>query len=93
MTVGRSVLPPKYDPELVECVVLEEVLRLHPERLTVTELSLKIVGDPEDDLEAETAIGAIHNLRASGLVRYRNDDRLVEPIHALLRYVELLGSP
>lgn len=85
--------PPKYDPEHVERAVLEEVLRRHPERLTIGELSLRIVGDPEDELEVEIAAEAIHDLRASGVVRYREDDQLVEPTHAVLRYVELLESP
>lgn len=91
MTVDSDT-PPKYNPELVARAVLEEVLRRHPERLTIAELSLWIVGDPEDDLEVETAIEAIHNLRASGLVRYRNDDRVVEATHAALRAAALLAS-
>lgn len=85
--------PPQHDPEHVARAVLEEVLRLHPQRLTVDELSLRIAGDPEDDLEIETATEAIHGLRASGLIRYRNDDRVVEATHAALRAVGLLGSP
>jgi hypothetical protein len=83
---------PAYDPEIVARSILEEVIRLHPERLTVAELSLKIMGDPEDEREVETAGEAIQSLRASGLVRYRNDDRLVEPTQAVLRYVALMGS-
>lgn len=93
VTFGRSVLRPKYDPELVERAALEEVLRRRPKRLTVAELSLRIVGNPEDGLEVETAITAIHSLRASGLVRYQNDDQLVEPTYPLQRYVEIVGSP
>ncbi len=82
----------KYDPELVERAVLEEILRLYPQRLTVEEMSLRIVGDPEDEREVETAAEAIRSLRASGLVRYRNDEQLVEPTQAVLRYVALMGS-
>jgi hypothetical protein len=43
--------------------------------------------------EIETAVEAAHSLRASGLVRYRNDDRVVEAAHATLRVAALLGSP
>jgi hypothetical protein len=45
-----SDTPPQYDPALVERAVLEEVIDLHPERLTVAELLLRIAGDPEDGL-------------------------------------------
>jgi hypothetical protein len=85
--------PAAYDLEIVARTILEEVLRLHPERLTVAELSLRIIGDPEDEREAETVAEALQRLRASGLIRYRNDERLVEPTQAVLRYVALMGPP
>jgi len=50
--------------------------------LTVGELALRIVSDPEDRMEVETATEAIRDLRRSGLVRYRNDDQVVEATHA-----------
>jgi hypothetical protein len=90
---AANTAPTKYDPDLVARVAVEEVLRLHPERLTVGELSQRVVNDPGDEMEIETAAEAIHDLRASGVVRYREDDRLVEPTHAVLRYVALLRSP
>lgn len=90
---ANSAESPRYDPELVERAILEEVLNLHPQRLTVGELSLRIAGDTEDSLEIETAVEATHSLRASGLVRYRSDDLVVEPTHAALRAAALLGSP
>jgi hypothetical protein len=88
----NSADSPAYDPEIVSRTILEEVIRLHPERLTVAELSLRIVGDPGDEREAETAAEAIHDLRAFGLIRYRDDDKLVEPTQAVLRYVALMRS-
>jgi hypothetical protein len=87
-----SDTPPQYDPALVERAVLEEVIDLHPERLTVAELLLRIAGDPEDGLETETIAHAIRDLRRSGLIRYRNRDQLVEPTHAALRAAALLMS-
>lgn len=84
---------PKYDPELVERVVLEEAIDLHPDRLTISGLTLKIVTDPSDDLEVETATHAIRDLRRSGLLRYRNDDEVVEPTHSALRAHALLNGP
>jgi hypothetical protein len=69
------------------------VIELHPERLTVAELFLRIAGDPEDWMETETIANAIRDLRRSGLIRYRNDDQLVEPTHAALRAAGLFLSP
>jgi hypothetical protein len=85
--------PAAYDPERVARAVLEEILKLHPERLTVGEWSLRIASDPEDDLEVETIEHAIRDLRGWGLVRYRNDDEVVEPTHATLRAAAMLLPP
>jgi DNA-binding transcriptional ArsR family regulator len=81
---------PNYDPELVERAILEEVIDRHPERLTVHELALRIVADPDDGLEVDTATNAIRELRRSGLIRYRNDDEVVDPTQAALRAHALL---
>lgn len=80
--VADGRIPPKYNPALVQQVILEGAIELHPQRLTVGELSLKIVADPDDSREIETVIQAICDLRRSGLLRYRNDDEVVEPTHA-----------
>lgn len=80
-----SAMPPKYNPELVEHVILVEIIEQHPARLTVGELSLRIVADPADSREVEIATGAIRDLRRSGLIRYRSDDLVVEPTHTALR--------
>lgn len=84
MRVGSVAVatPPKYNPALVAQVILEEAIELHPQRLTVGELALRIVSDPDDGVEVETANEAILDLRRSGLLRYRNDDQVVEPTHA-----------
>ena len=89
MTADAST-PPKYNPALVEQVILEEAIGLHPQRLTIGELSLRIVADPDDGREVETATDAIRDLRRSGLFRYRNDDQVVEPTYAALRAHALL---
>lgn len=82
--VAVKATPPKYDLGLVRQVILEETLELHPQRLTVGELARRIVSDPDDGMEVETATEAIRDLRRSGLLRYRNDDQVVEPTHAAL---------
>ncbi len=82
--------PPKYDPEIVARVILIEIIEQHPLRLTVDELALRIVRDPDDGDEFETATNAVRDLRRAGVVRYRNDDRLVGPTQAAMRTYELL---
>lgn len=83
--------PPNYDLAIVEAVILEVAAELHPRRLTAGELSLKIVSDPRDSREVETAAQAIRNLRQSGLFHFR-DDEIVEPTQAAIRAVALLAG-
>jgi hypothetical protein len=82
--------PPKYNLELVARAILEEAVELHPQRLTVGELALRIVADPDDSREVEVATQAIHDLRRSGLLRFWDDDLVVEPTQAALRAYSLL---
>lgn len=84
--------PPKYDPKLVEETMLIEIIEQHPTRLTVGELVSRIVADPDDSREVETATEAIRSLRRSTLIRYRGDDELVEPTQAALRAHALLAG-
>jgi hypothetical protein len=81
--------PPKYNVSIVEAVVLEVAAELHPEHLSVDELSLKIVSDPDDSRELETAGQAIRGLQEFGLFKIR-DGEIVEPTPAGLRAVALL---
>jgi hypothetical protein len=81
--------PPKYDLAIVESAVLEIAAELHPEHLSAGELTLRIVSDPDDDREVETAGKAIRGLREFGLFKVR-DDEIVEPTPAALRAVALL---
>lgn len=74
----------------VERAVLEEVLNLHPDHLTIHELVLKIGAD-RDVLDGETIRHAIRDLRASGLLRYVGD--VVAPTYAALRAAFLLLRP
>lgn len=84
--------PPKYTPKLVEETMLIEIIEQHPLRLTISELVLRIVADPDDNREVETATEAIRNLRRSAVVRYRHDDELVEPTQAALHVHHLLAG-
>ena len=80
---------PQYNVEIVESVVLEEAAELHPQHLTARELALRIVRDPDDNKEVETAAQAIHNLREFGLFSIRGDE-IVVPTPAALRACVLL---
>jgi hypothetical protein len=88
MTAAATL--PMYNLASVEHVILTEIIEQHPARLTVDELSLRIVADPADSREVEVATDAIRNLRRSGLIRYRNDDLVVEPTHTALRAAAVL---
>ncbi len=72
--------------------MLIEIIEQHPTRLTVDELVSRIVADRDDGREVETATEAIRNLRRSALVRYHDDDELVEPTQAALRSYALLDE-
>lgn len=82
-------LPPKYNIATVEAVILEVAAELHPDNLTATDLSLKIVSNADDTREVETVAQAIRGLREFGLFADRNDE-IVEPTPAGLRAVVLL---
>jgi hypothetical protein len=89
MTAGAAV-PPKYDPEHVGRAVLLAVIDLLPVHLTVAELCLRIAGDTEDGREIKTIRDAIRDLKRSGVLRYRNDDQVVEPTQAAVQTFALL---
>jgi hypothetical protein len=71
--------------EELERTVLHEIVELHPERLTIPELILRIARNPADYATAERIRIAARDLRRSGLARYRDGDEIVEPTHAALR--------
>lgn len=87
---SRADLPPKYNVATVEAVILELAAELHPDNLTATDLSLKIVSNADDTREVETADQAIRGLREFGLFA-DHDDEIVEPTPAGLRAVALLA--
>jgi hypothetical protein len=80
---------PKYDVAIVEAVILEVAAELHPQNLTAKELALRIVWDPDDSREVETAAQAIRNLREFGLFANGNGETVM-PTPAGLRAVALL---
>lgn len=84
-------ISPKYNRQVVAQALLEAAVELHPQLLNARELSLRIIADPMDRREVETALQAIDDLRQSGLFAGRDDDEAVEPTAAALHAVALLS--
>jgi hypothetical protein len=82
---------PQYNVAIVEAVILEVGAELDPDSLTARELSLRIVSNPDDPREVETAAKAIRGLCEVGLFSDR-DDEIVEPTPAAFRALELLSG-
>jgi hypothetical protein len=80
------------DLERAEQTVLAEVIELHPQHLAMDELLLRVAMDPNDRGEVERIRQAIRELRRSGLLRYRNDEEIVEATHATLNAYALLTA-
>ncbi len=92
LTAADDICSRLAEDEARERAVLEEVVELHPERLTIPELILRVAIDPDDAARAEMIRQAARELRRSGLIRYRDDDELVEPTHAAIRAFLLLTA-
>lgn len=75
------------DQKQVERAVLEEVIDLHPDHLTPSELVLKMSGERDEDEELRDAI---RDLEGSGLVRRIGG--VVAPTHAALRAATLFAD-
>lgn len=84
----ESQTSPNNDIAIVEAVLLEVAAELHPQSLTAKELSLRIVSDPDDAQEVETAAQAIRGLCEVGL--FDCDDEIVAPTPAALHACDLL---
>lgn len=79
-----AATPPKYDPAAVGKKILAEVVDQLPALWTAEFLiAERIVSDPKDKREVETAERGLENLRRSGKVRLGTND-LVEPTDAAL---------
>ncbi len=81
--------PVQYRVAVIEAVILETAAELHPNHLSASDLTQRIVGDPRDEREVETIAQAIRNLREFGLLRDREDE-IVEPTEPILHAIALL---
>jgi hypothetical protein len=84
MSAANAGTQPKYNRAVVGQAVLLEIIDHHPVRLTVTELVGRIVSDRDDFGEIKQRVLLFANCKQTGLVRYRDDDELVEPTQAAL---------
>lgn len=75
---------------VVESVVLQQLLALHPTQVTFEELLREIAAEPEDFAERDAIERAVRDLAAAGLVHRNNE--FVVPSRAALRFDELLGG-
>jgi hypothetical protein len=80
----------KDDEPQAELVVLEHLVAIHPEKLTLDELIREIEGE-EVDFGARDAIHrAVRELSGVGLLHFRGD--FLWPTRAALRYSWLQGN-
>lgn len=79
------------EDESVEAAALQQLLELHPARLTLAELTRELAGgDRSGDgfAERDAVERAVRDLSAAGLVH--RGEQFVEPTRAALRFSDLL---
>jgi len=87
---AADAIPPAKQDEITERAVLTQILFLHPDRLTILELSLQIEGDSESFAKKDAIERAVRELSRDGLLAC--DCRRIWPTRAALRFEELLGG-
>ncbi|HEU4739880.1 MAG TPA: hypothetical protein VFS54_12485 [Solirubrobacterales bacterium] len=81
------------EDESVEAAVLQQLLDLHPTRLTLAELTRELAGggrggDGGGFAERDAVERAVRDLSAAGLVH--RSEQFVEPTRSALRFSDLL---
>lgn len=72
--------------------MLEKIIELQPQRITVSELHQSMARDPDDCSEQEAIRDVVRELRHDGLVRYRNDDEVIDPTLAASSAFDIFTS-
>lgn len=75
------------EDENVEAAVLEQLLDLHPTRLTLAELIREMAGEHAGFAERDAVERAVRGLTATGLLH--EGEEFVAPSRAALRFSEL----
>lgn len=86
--IRREVAPAKED-EIMQRSILTEVLVLHPARLTILEIALRIEAQREE-ADQDAVERAVRELSRDGLITC--DCRHIAPSRPAVRFDELLGG-
>jgi hypothetical protein len=87
--IQQRELSPAREDEIIERAILTEALVLHPDKLTILELALRVDGD--DDFAKKDAVErAVRELSRDGLLVC--DCRRISLSRAAIRFDELLGG-
>jgi hypothetical protein len=76
------------EDEAMESAVLQELLDLHPTRLTLEEVAREVAGNGGSFAERDAVERAVRELSGAGLLH--RGDEFVAPTRAALRFSELL---
>lgn len=87
---AADALSPAKQDEITERAVLTQILVLHPDRLTILELALRMEGDGKSLAKEDSVERAVRELSRDGLLTC--DCRRIWPTRAALRFEELLGG-
>jgi len=85
-----QIRTPREEDRTFETAVLQQVLAIHPNPVTLAELVDEIAGKGCDFAQRDAIERAVHSLAGCGLL-HRNE-ALVLPSRAALRFDELLGE-
>jgi hypothetical protein len=81
------------EDEQDQAAVLREVLELHPDMLTRSELTREMTGDGSEGFSSVDGVArAIRDLARSGLVHVVGEQGFVRPSRPAVRYFELTGG-
>jgi len=76
------------EDENVEAAVMQQLLDLHPTRLTLAELVRELAGEHAGFAERDAVERAVRHLSSTGLLHEGGED-LLAPTRAALRFSEL----
>lgn len=77
------------EDEAMESAVLQELLDLHPTRLTLEEVAREVAGNGGSFAERDAVERAVRELSGAGLLH--RGEEFVAPTRAALRFSELLN--
>jgi type IV secretory pathway protease TraF len=85
-----QIRTPREEDRVFEVAVLQQVLAIHPNPVTIAELVDEIAGKGCDFGQRDAIERAVHSLAGCGLLH--RSEALVLPSRAALRFEELLGE-